>query len=138
MRLIHRQGEHYLTDGPLLLHGDFFPGSWLQTIRGPMVIDPEFCFDGPAEFDLRCASAHFTFAQQPPGTSLTFLNGYRRTFTASPIDDADVARFAAAEIMRRLIGVAQLPIPPSRGLRQMLLQKSRAAMLTGTLDPLCN
>ena len=37
-------GRRYLADGPCLLHGDFFPGSWLFCEDGPRVIDPEFSF----------------------------------------------------------------------------------------------
>ncbi len=37
-------GELYLQDGLYLLHGDYFPGSWLQTDHGIKIIDPEFGF----------------------------------------------------------------------------------------------
>jgi hypothetical protein len=38
---VNELGEIYLADGAQLVHGDFFPGSWLRTPHGPMIIDPE-------------------------------------------------------------------------------------------------
>jgi len=35
-------GNVYLQTGNTLLHGDFYPGSWLRTTSGIKVIDPEF------------------------------------------------------------------------------------------------
>ena len=39
-------GRIYLseTDTDPLVHGDYFPGSWLHAGAGIRVIDPEFCF----------------------------------------------------------------------------------------------
>jgi len=56
--LCERLGEVYLQTGEHLLHGDFYPGSWLRTENGFRVIDPEFTFAGPREFDLAVLSAH--------------------------------------------------------------------------------
>jgi 5-methylthioribose kinase len=44
-------GLGYLCDGVTLVHGDYFPGSWLKAADGLRVIDPEFCFLGDPEFD---------------------------------------------------------------------------------------
>ena len=41
---IYLLGEIYLQDGNSLVHGDFYPGSWLHTDNGIKIIDPEFCF----------------------------------------------------------------------------------------------
>ena len=66
-----RLGEIYLAGQSdpsaerRLLHGDFYPGSWLRTDAGFRVIDPEFCFAGPVEFDLGVLSAHRIFCQSP-------------------------------------------------------------------------
>ncbi|MDZ7845439.1 MAG: phosphotransferase [Owenweeksia sp.] len=49
---VKKMGEMYLADGARLLHGDYFPGSWLITDQGVQIIDPEFCFFGPAEFEV--------------------------------------------------------------------------------------
>ena len=122
-------GERYLSPGPCLLHGDYFPGSWMRSPRGVYVIDPEFCFCGDPEFDLGVAVAHFALTRQDARVVQTFLE-------PSACDPALLARYAAAEIMRRLVGVAQLPIPPSVGWRAELLEKSRLAMLTSSLEAL--
>ncbi|HBY59069.1 MAG TPA: aminoglycoside phosphotransferase, partial [Solibacterales bacterium] len=51
-------GRLYLADGAVLVHGDYFPGSWLRREGGLAVIDPEFCFLGMAEYDLGVFLAH--------------------------------------------------------------------------------
>ncbi|HSG88070.1 MAG TPA: hypothetical protein VLA56_02580 [Pseudomonadales bacterium] len=96
-------GEHYLADGERLLHGDFYPGSWLACADGPRIIDPEFAFLGAAEFDLGVLRAHLLFA----GNEDPDLSAY----VPPPGHDAALARaFAGAEVLRRLLGVAQLPL----------------------------
>ncbi len=42
-------GARYLEDGDSLVHGDYFPGSWVRTSSGVRIIDPEFCFLGTGE-----------------------------------------------------------------------------------------
>ena len=39
-------GALYLANGPCLLHGDFYPGSWVRAGESVWIIDPEFCFFG--------------------------------------------------------------------------------------------
>jgi 5-methylthioribose kinase len=68
---IQEYGMRYLASGPCLLHGDFYPGSWLDTSRGIFVIDPEFCFAGPAEYDLGIMVAHLRFATIQPNCLVT-------------------------------------------------------------------
>ena len=116
-------GELYLRpDGEVLLHGDLFPGSLLRTGGGLKVIDPEFCFFGPRAFDLGVFVAHLALAGQRFDAATTFLDAY-----AVGRDESLLSRFAAVEVMRRLIGVAQLPLTiPSRA---ALLGRSRVAML---------
>jgi 5-methylthioribose kinase len=98
-------GEIYLADGSQLVHGDFFPGSWLQAPDGPMIIDPEFCFLGRGEFDFGVLIAHLVLAAQAPA-----LVDRVREAIPPAYDDALAMQFAGVEIMRRLIGVAQLPV----------------------------
>ena len=45
-------GERYLAEGSTLLHGDYYPGSWMTVDDAVFVIDPEFSFKGFPEFDL--------------------------------------------------------------------------------------
>jgi len=132
----------YLADGPCLLHGDYFPGSWLRAEGGLRVIDPEFGFFGRPEIDLGCTLAHFALARQSVDRSQDFLGRYARHADGPDPDPKLLAGFAAVEVMRRLIGVAQLPIPsagkdgpalsegPAR-FRAALLQRSREAICQG-------
>jgi len=133
---VHRTGERYLGAGPSLLHGDYFPGSWLRTDPGLRVIDPEFCFYGDPEFDLGCVAAHLALSGHARTDWDAFANAYRSS-TVRMLDTALTARFAGAEVMRRLLGVAQLPIPPSTDRRRAhLLERSRTAVLDGNAGSL--
>ncbi len=102
-------GERYLGSGEQLLHGDFYPGSWLRTIDGLRVIDPEFSFAGPAEFDLGVLAAHRVFVGGG-GDSASLISDVYQAAGGKPIDGQLLRGFAAMEIIRRLIGVAQLPL----------------------------
>jgi 5-methylthioribose kinase len=127
-------GERYRIEAGPLVHGDYFPGSWLRTAAGVRIIDPEFCFQGDREIDVGCAVAHFALARQPPVVAQRFLDAYGTG--AGACDPVMIARYAAMEVVRRLIGVAQLPIAPTRGWRDALLARAREAALSGSLAPL--
>ena len=131
-RRVEEAGRRYLADGGTLLHGDYFPGSWLRSAGGVAIIDPEFCFLGDREWDVAVTVAHLALAGQAAAIA-TFVEGYGD----DGLDGKLLARFAAAEVMRRLIGVAQLPIPATDGFRADLLERSRHAMLTESLEPIC-
>ncbi|HXV62677.1 MAG TPA: phosphotransferase [Vicinamibacteria bacterium] len=123
---VEELGKLYLADGEHLVHGDYFPGSWLRTPSGIRVIDPEFCFLGERSFDLGVFLAHLCLARQPQSLRDAVLHAYGdRRFTSL------VRGFAGVEIMRRLLGVAQLPL--TYGIREKteLLQTSRELVLTG-------
>lgn len=130
--LTHETGERYLADGQCLLHGDYFPGSWLRTDSGPRIIDAEFCYYGDREFDIACAAAHMILAGQPQ-LAQRFIEAYGRDI----LNEHWLSRYVAAEVMRRLIGVAQLPLTLPTGQRAALLLASRQAMLNQSLEPLC-
>lgn len=98
-------GARYLADGDTLLHGDFFPGSWLRTARGIFVIDPEFCFRGEAAFDLGVFMAHLCFCGLDWEKARDILQAHYGDF-----DQCLCFKFAAVEILRRFFGVAQLPL----------------------------
>ncbi|MFT4772085.1 MAG: 5-methylthioribose kinase [Sediminicola sp.] len=98
-------GKTYLsTKGPSLLHGDFFPGSWLDSADGIKIIDPEFCFTGPVEFELGVFQAHLHFC----GMSIDRIESSLRPYR--DFDQNLTDQFAGIEILRRLYGVAQLPL----------------------------
>ena len=129
-------GERYLKEGPCLVHGDYFPGSWLRTDSGPKVIDPEFCFYGDAEYDVGVCLAHLRMSEQDFDFAKAFLAAYVGSVHESRLDMDWVARYAAVEVMRRIIGVAQLPIPPTEGLRARLLKHSRKALMGRSVEEL--
>lgn len=109
-----------------LLHGDYYPGSWLHTQAGTRVIDPEFCFYGPAEFDLGVMLAHLHMARQPAVVLTQALAQYERP---DGFDEHLLRQFTGVEIMRRLIGLAQLPLSLSLHEKETLLAK--AAQMIG-------
>lgn len=124
-------GAEYLADGDTLLHGDYFPGSWLRTGSGVKVIDPEFCFLGPRAFDLGFMLGHLHLAGQPEETCQALLDRYReRAGMLDPQVAESARRFAGVEIMRRLIGVAQLPLDCGLDRKEELLRLSRELVLT--------
>lgn len=134
MKGLSETAERYLADGPCLLHGDYFPGSWLRTPAGPKIIDPEFGFYGYPEFDLAICAAHLALSRQPRRCLEKFLDAYGAD--GRDFNIRWLARFAAAEVMRRLLGVAQLPIPPTETFRREIVTRSRDAMVSGDVGRL--
>lgn len=118
---VENLSKHYLSDGLTLLHGDYYPGSWLRTYEGVRIIDPEFCFFGRAEFDVSVMYAHLLMAQQPEILIAQLKNGYK-----GPVDfDWSLTeRLAGVEIMRRLIGLAQLPLSLDLAQKTALLDQA--------------
>lgn len=114
-------GAVYLSDGDILLHGDFYPGSWLNTSEGVKVIDPEFCFFGPPEFDLAVFIAHMKMAQQSSETVQWILNNYKGI---NNLNRQLLSGFAGIEVMRRIIGLAQLPLSLTLEEKEQLLKEA--------------
>ena len=109
VRAVSALGERYRQgSGNSLLHGDFFPGSFLRTSVGVRVIDPEFCFCGDAEYDLGIFAAHLLLAGEPAERAEQVLRLYQPPAGAK-ISPELARQYAGVEIMRRLIGVAQIP-----------------------------
>jgi len=92
------------------------------------VIDPEFCFYGPPEWDLGVMAAHIYFAGQSP---LSINGVFSRYAEAASLDRSLALQFAGVEIMRRLIGVAQLLARFSLERKTELLQLSQTLVLQG-------
>lgn len=111
-------GERYLSAGEHLLHGDYYPGSWLKEADGFRVIDPEFCFFGPAEYDCGVMIAHFMMAQLPAQAVDLVIANYQ----LPGFDEGLARQFTGMEILRRLIGLAQLPLELDLEEKQALLQ----------------
>lgn len=120
-------GEHYLAqEGDCLIHGDFFPGSWMKPGERIRVIDPEFCFYGLAEWDLGVMAAHLYLTGHSESRVAGLLAAYERQ---APLDTRLAGQFAGVEIMRRLIGVAQLPLAADLGRKAEWLALSRSLVL---------
>lgn len=121
-------GELYLdaSHGVCLIHGDYFPGSWLRARQSVYVIDPEFCFYGPPEWDLGVMTAHLYIAGQLQSSIDRLFSRYA---DLASLDRSLALLFAGVEIMRRLIGVAQLPVQFGLERKTELLQLSQALVL---------
>lgn len=116
-------GAVYLADDSHLLHGDFYPGSFLKTSEGIRIIDPEFCFVGAAEFDMAVLVAHLKMARQPLQTIEYLLAEYQ---APASFNSTLMYEFVGIEIIRRLIGLAQLPLTLSLAEKHTLLAEARA------------
>jgi 5-methylthioribose kinase len=118
-------GRLYLADGDYLLHGDCFPGSWLRAESGIKVIDPEFGFAGPREFDIGVLWAHQRIAGlcNEPSVLESHYPQWKQ------LDLQLVRGFAGVEILRRLLGVAQLPISFDLQRKRALLESAVALVL---------
>jgi 5-methylthioribose kinase len=116
-RRVYQLGEVYLGEGTSVVHGDFFPGSWIHTQSGVRIIDPEFCFFGPPEFDWGVMNAHMHLANLP-------------TVPAANRNHELTDAFCGIEIMRRQIGVAQLPLSCDIERKRRLLQLSRELVVS--------
>lgn len=112
-------GQKYMADGDTLLHGDFYPGSWLKTGEDIKVIDPEFCFYGSAEFDLGIMQAHLYLAGEGE-TIIKKIEEYYKKPAA--FDETLCKKYTGIEIIRRIIGLAQLPLSLSLQEKKELLQ----------------
>lgn len=121
--------HRYLASGDTLLHGDFFPGSVLRTASGIKVIDPEFCFFGDAEFDVGVLLAHLMLAGQPPLLIEQGLAHYLEGIAgAVPFSRARCWQYAGIEILRRLLGLAQLPLTLDLAAKRALIATARAQL----------
>lgn len=113
--LLARNGldQRLMRETNTLIHGDFFPGNWLFRQNDQAhVIDPEFCFFGPAEYDLGVFLAHLHLAAYPIEKIGPLFLAYQKVNPS--IDGMLTDSFARFEILRRLIGIARIPIDEKR------------------------
>jgi len=126
-------GKIYLSQGSFLLHGDFYPGSFLKTATGFKVIDPEFSFMGPEEWDIGVFMAHLFLS----GTPVTMIESVLKQFEKSHAFSQSIfSGYVGTEILRRLIGLAQLPLEMTLDQKQLLTDLSLHWIKTGTIDKL--
>lgn len=122
---IHHLGKLYLNPKKQqLIHGDFHFGSVILTSQGIKVIDPEFANIGQPEFDLGVLIAHFEMAGY--NKKVEIKANYK---SEKPIDWELCDKFAAVEILRRLLGVAQINTSLSFNEKQSIIQKSIQTIL---------
>ena len=115
-------GDLYLSDkGNHLIHGDYYPGSWMQIENDVYVLDPEFSFVGFREFDLGVMSAHIIMATNAESAIENIIEIY-----GDAIDGALLRGFAGTEIMRRIIGLAQLPLTRALEEKEILLDLAKS------------
>ena len=120
-------GEIYLEEGNCLLHGDYYPGSWLNTNNGIKIIDPEFSFFGYAEFDLAVMIAHCYLSAQPQAIIDSIIAAYN---SKDDFNEELLNQFIGIEIMRRLLGLAQVPVVATLETKKALLKKSYAFIMS--------
>ncbi|QQE12154.1 phosphotransferase [Planctomycetota bacterium] len=126
-------GEIYLSDecraGDVLLHGDFYPGSWHWPIKRGKgrrgILDWEFSFVGNRGFDVGVYIAHMAMSNHKIDAVEQFLDGYGWD------GNSVMSSFAGNEVIRRIAGVAQLPIEKTNEWRSELLKLGRDAVVHG-------
>ncbi len=122
---LEQLGNRYLGTGSTLIHGDYYPGSWLDTPSGVKIIDPEFGFLGDREFDLGVLLAHLDLGQQQAAIKESVFPNYSHSF-----DQQLVNAYRGVEILRRLIGIAQLPVKLSLPQKSDLMNTAKTLFLS--------
>jgi len=113
-------GDVYLSDeGNTLLHGDYYPGSWMSIDNKLYVLDPEFSFKGFKEFDLGVMGAHLFMASGAVDILKDIMEYY-----AGRINRKLYYQMVGIEVMRRIIGIAQLPLARSLPEKKFLLDEA--------------
>lgn len=124
-KIIAAVGDRYLAQGTVVLHGDYYPGSWMARDEEVFVIDPEFSFKGFAEFDLGVMTAHLLLVTG----DLSVIQQVRDHYD-QPIDEQLLQQIAGIETMRRLIGLAQLPLSRTLEEKERLLDMARELVMS--------
>lgn len=130
---IDELGKIYLDKGRFLVHGDFYPGSLLKCSSGLKVIDPEFSFVGPEEWDIGVFVAHLFLSGSPISLIESALAEFQKSDRFS---GNTFAGFVGTEILRRLIGLAQLPLELTLDQKRVLTNLSIGWVKTGTINKL--
>ena len=121
-------GKLYFQKDKTLIHGDYYPMSWINTENGLFIIDPEFGFMGLPEIDLGFFLAHMLLSNNFE----IALRSVKETY--GPCDFELVAKFCAVEVIRRITYVSQLPILNSLSFKEELLSKSAMVLKTGEME----
>ena len=121
---VEQLGLRYLAQGSVLLHGDYYPGSWMYTDEGIYLIDAEFSHLGFPEFDLGVMAAHMVIVSADTSYIGELLKGYNHDF-----EEHLVLQMTGTEIIRRLIGLAQLPLVRTLEEKAKLLDTAKKLLL---------
>ncbi|RNC79954.1 MAG: aminoglycoside phosphotransferase [Balneola sp.] len=121
-------GDVYLAKGTQLLHGDLYPGSILTSSSNLYVIDPEFSFLGPKEWDIAVFIAHLILAKTDPELVNNAIDNYEKP---NGFDMLQFCGFIGVEIIRRLIGIAQLPLSLTLDEKEKLLVEASTLINRG-------
>ncbi len=116
IKQVAQLGEDYLKKGDTLIHGDYYPGSWLERDRFTYVIDPEFSFLGFSEFDLGVMAAHIVMATSDRNYTEVIFDMY-----SLPFKKKLARQIVGVEVIRRIIGLAQIPLTMSISDKEALL-----------------
>ena len=131
---IKELGQIYLESGKYLLHGDFYPGSLLKSKGGELkVIDPEFSFVGPEEWDVAVFTAHLFLSQTPVDLIRATLKSYQ---LSGAFNYRRFLGFTATEILRRLLGLAQVPVELTLEEKTRLVRGATSWIKTGKFHTL--
>jgi len=123
--IVKKIGDRYLSEGNILIHGDYYPGSWMTEAHDLYVIDPEFGFVGFAEFDLGVMAAHLVMTTG----NKKYLKQIHSQYDGKA-DERLMAQIAGIEIIRRLIGLAQLPLERTLEEKAKLLKMARKMVVS--------
>jgi 5-methylthioribose kinase len=124
---ISKVGQQYLSQGNILIHGDYYPGSWLTKKNHIYVIDPEFSFMGFAEFDIGVLAAHSMMITMNKDCLVTIKNRY-----PVKLNERLLAQVAGIEIMRRVRGLAQVPLQRDIQDKKLLLEMARTLIMNSS------
>ena len=123
----------------VLVHGDFFPAAWMlgsEDGAEVYVIDAEFCHFGLGEHDVGFALAHLVMVDNSTAASALY-SAYKQKREA--VNTTLVIQMCGVEVMRRLIGIAQLPFGEAFGTlarkKALLAFARRCVMEPSTVDP---
>lgn len=125
-RKIKALGDNYLEKGKVLIHGDYYPGSWLNVNHKLKIIDPEFAHFGYPEFDLGVMTAHLLISGISLSDVKIILEDYRK---GKEFYEKLFWGFCGTEILRRLIGIAQLPLEMTIDKKRTLIRLAEDLVL---------
>ncbi|MEX2513595.1 MAG: phosphotransferase [Cyclobacteriaceae bacterium] len=128
--IVERLGKRYLSKGNYLLHGDFYPGSWLKVGNQIKVIDTEFSFLGDREFDLGVMIAHLLMAE----TEMKIIDDLLGQYGLEDLDKSLLSGYTGTEILRRLFGLAQLPLKLDLKKKEKLADKATDMIINGKIQ----